>query len=138
MDGEEGMTMGSNAETARAMYESLAAGDVSILFTTFDDKVEWQEPEGLPFENQVGPQAIVENVLGPVLGLIPDFRSDVREFVDGGNVVCVIGTYHGTGATTGVELDADFVHVLRFGADGKITRFSIHTDTHLWRQSLGL
>ena len=130
--------MGANVETARAMYDSFATGDVSNVLAAFDDKIDWQEPDGLPFESQVGPQAVAENVFGAVLGQLRDFRLDVREFVDGGDIVCTIGTYHGTGVTTGVELDADFVHVLRFGADGKITGFRTYTDTHLWRQSLGL
>jgi ketosteroid isomerase-like protein len=130
--------MGANVETARVMYDSFAAGDVASVLAAFDDKIDWQEPDGLPFENQVGPQAVAENVFGSVLGQIRDFRLDVREFVDGDDIVCTIGTYHGTGATTGVELDADFVHVLRFGGDGKINGFRTYTDTHLWRQSLGL
>jgi uncharacterized protein len=104
----------------------------------FDEKIDWQEPDGLPFDNQVGPQAVAENVFGAVLGQIQDFRVDVRELVDGGDIVCAIGTYRGTGATTGMELDADFVHVLRFWSDGKVTGFRTYTDTHLWRQSLGL
>jgi ketosteroid isomerase-like protein len=130
--------MGADAETARAVYDSFATGDVPHVLAAFDEKIDWQEPDGLPFESQVGPQAVAENVFAPLLGQIPDFRLEVREIVDGGDIVCSIGTYHGTGATTGVELDADFVHVLRFGVDGKITGFRTYTDTHLWRQSLGL
>lgn len=59
------------------------------------------------------------------------------EIVDGGNIVCSIGVYSGKGTQTGIELDADFVHVWRFGDDGKITGFRTYTDTHLWRQALG-
>jgi len=130
--------MSVNADTARAVYDAFATGDLPNVLAAFDDKIDWQEPEGLPFENQVGPGAVAENVFGAVLSQIQDFRADVREFVDGGDIVCAIGTYHGTGASTGVELDAEFVHVLRFGPDGKITGFRTYTDTHLWRQSLGL
>lgn len=92
----------------------------------------------MPFENQIGPQAVAENVFGPVLSQVHNFRLDVRELVEDGDIVCAVGTYHGTGATNGVELDADFVHVWRFGTDGKIRGFRTYTDTHLWRQSLGL
>jgi len=129
--------MGANADTVRALYDSFASGDVPSVLATFDDKIDWQEPEGLPFENQIGPQAVAENIFGAALANIRDFRLDVREVVDGGDIVFGIGTYHGTGASTGVELDAEFVHVLRFGRDGKITGFRTYTDTYLWRQSLG-
>lgn len=130
--------MGANADTARAVYDSFATGDIQSVLAAFDERIDWQEPAGLPFENQVGPQAVAENVIGAVVGQIQDFQLEVRELVDGGDIVCAIGTYRGTGASTGVELDADFVHVLRFGSDGKIKGFRTYTDTHLWRQSLGL
>jgi ketosteroid isomerase-like protein len=130
--------MGANADTARAVYDSFATGDVPNVLAAFDDKIDWEEPDGLPFESQVGPQAVAENIFGPVLEQLRDFRVDVREIVDGGDIVCTIGTYHGTGASNGVELDAEFVHVLRFGSDGKITGFRTYTDTYLWRQSLGI
>jgi uncharacterized protein len=130
--------MGANAVTAQAIYDAFGRGDVPNVLAAFDEKIDWQEPDGLPFENQVGPQAVAENVFGAVLSQLKDFRADVREIVDGGDIVCAIGTYHGTGATSGVELDAEFVHVLRFGQDGKVTGFRTYTDTHLWRQALGV
>jgi hypothetical protein len=40
--------------------------------------------------------------------------------------------------STGTELNADFVHVWRFGPDGMITGFRTYTDTHNWRQVLGV
>jgi ketosteroid isomerase-like protein len=61
-----------------------------------------------------------------------------NELVDGGDIVCTIGVYNGRGTNSGVELNADFVHVWRFGPDGKITGFRTYTDTHLWRQALGV
>jgi ketosteroid isomerase-like protein len=130
--------MGAHAETARAVYEAFARGDVAAVLAAFDDQIEWQEPAGLPFESQVGPQAVAEKVFGPVLSQMPDFRIEVRELVEGDDVVCSIGSYHGTGAATGIELEADFVHVLRFSEDGKLRRFRTYTDTHLWRQALGV
>jgi len=130
--------MGANADRAQAMYDAFAAGDVASVLAGFDDEIDWQEPDGLPFEDQVGPQAVAENIFGPLLAQVRDFRADVRELADSGDIVCAIGTYHGVGVSNGVELDAEFVHVLRFGGDGKITGFRTYTDTHLWRQTLGL
>jgi hypothetical protein len=57
--------------------------------------------------------------------------------IDGGDIVAVTGKYGGKGAANGVALDAEFVHVWRFGPDGKITGFRTYTDTYLWRQALG-
>src|SRR5215213_1964687 len=130
--------MSANADTARGVYAAFAIGDLPKVLAAFDEKIDWQEPDGLPFEDQVGPGAVAENVFGAVLSQLQDFRADVRELVDGGDIVCAVGTYHGTGASTGIELDAEFVHVLRFGPDGTIKGFRTYTDTHLWRQALGV
>ena len=80
---------------------------------------------------------MAENIFGPVTDQIDGFTGTPNEFVDGGDVVCVMGVYSGTGVKTGIELNAEFVHVWRFGPDGKITGFRSYTDTHLWRQALG-
>jgi len=130
--------MGSNADTIRKLYEAFGTGDVATVLGAMDDKIDWQEPESLPFENQVGPQAVAENIFGAVMSMLDGFAVVPNEIADGGDVVCGIGVYKGTGKETGVELDADFVHVWHFGSDGKITGFRTYTDTHLWRQALGV
>ena len=130
--------MASNADTVRHVYEAFANGDVATVLAAMDDQIYWEEPASMPFDNQRGPQAVAENILGPVTEQIKGFSGAQHEVVDGGDVVCVMGVYHGTGAKTGIELTADFVHVWRFGSDGKITGLRIYTDTHLWRQALGV
>ena len=130
--------MGKNADTIRTVYDAFGKGDVATVLGAMDDKIDWQEPASLPYENQVGPQAIAENTFGPVLADLEGFAATPREIIDGGDVVCGIGVYTGRGAKTGIDLEADFVHVWRFGADGKITGFRTYTDTHVWREALGL
>lgn len=129
--------MGSNADTLRKLYDAFGVGDVAAVLGAMDDKIDWQEPTSLPFENQVGPQAVAENIFGPVTTLLEGFSVTPDEIIDGGDIVAATGKYGGKGAANGVELDADFVHVWRFGPDGKITGFRTYTDTYLWRQALG-
>lgn len=130
--------MGKNADTVRTIYEAFGKGDVPTVLGAMDDKIDWQEPVSLPYENQVGPQAVAENTFGRVITDFQDFAVTPSEIIDGGDVVCSIGVYTGKGATTGINLDADFVHVWRFGADGKVSGFRTYTDTHLWREALGV
>lgn len=129
--------MGANADALRKLYDAFGTGDVATVLGAMDEKIDWQEPTGLPFENQVGPQAVAENIFGPVTTQIEGFSVTPSEIIDGGDVVAAIGTYRGKGAANGVPLDAEFVHVWRFGTDGKITGFRTYTDTHLWRRALG-
>lgn len=130
--------MGSNTDTVRKLYEAFGKGDVPGVLGAMDDKIDWQEPASLPFENQIGPTAVAENVFGPVVSQIENFSATPRDIVDGGDIVCATGVYRGKGAKTGLDLDADFVHVWRFGQDGKITGFRTYTDTYLWRKALGV
>ena len=129
--------MGANADALRKLYDAFGAGDVATVLGAMDEKIDWQEPTGLPFENQVGPQAVAENIFGPVTTQIEGFSVTTGEIIDGGDIVAAIGKYSGKGAANGVGLDAEFVHVWRFGPDGKITGFRTYTDTYLWRQALG-
>lgn len=128
--------MGSNAEVIKDLYGSFATGDVGAVLGAFDEKIDWQEPESLPFEDQIGPQAVGENIFGLVMQLVPNFSVAPDEIHDAGDVVFAIGTYRGTAAATGKDLEAPFVHVWRL-KDGKIAGFRTHTDTHLWLQALG-
>ena len=129
--------MSANAEELRKLYDAFGAGDVATVLGAMDDKIDWQEPTGFPFESQIGPQAVAENIFGPITTQIEGFSVTPSELIDGGDVVAAIGTYRGMGAANGVPLDAEFVHVWRFGTDGKITGFRTYTDTHLWRHALG-
>ena len=102
------------------------------------DNVEWVYPEGGLYDTQVGPQAVAENVFHHVAKDFNNFTVTVDEYVEGGDVVCTIGRYGGTGVKTGKEFDNDFVHVLRVGgADGKLVRYQEYTDTHVARQVRG-
>src|SRR5688500_18463572 len=130
--------MGSNADTVRGVYAAFGRGDVPAVVGAMDDKIEWQERASLPFEDEIGPQAIAENIFGPVVTQIEGFGLDVREVVEAGDWVFTVGVYRGKGAENGNALDADFVHVWRFGTDGKATYFRTYTDTHLWLEALGV
>lgn len=129
--------MSTNTDTVGRVYAAFAAGDVPGVLGAMDAKIDWQEPASLPFGNQVGPQAVAENIFGPVVTQLEGFTVSADELIDGGDVVAALGRYGGKGASNGVLLDADFVHIWRFGQDGKITGFRTYTDTHLWREALG-
>ena len=129
--------MGTNVDALHRLYDAFGTGDVASVLGAMDEKIHWQEPTGLPFESQRGPQAIAENILGPVSTQLEAFSVTPDEFIDGGDIVAVTGKYGGKGAANGVVLDAEFVHVWRFGPDGKITGFRTYTDTYLWRRALG-
>lgn len=66
--------MGDNVDTVRGIYDAFGKGDVPgdvpAVLAAMDEKIEWQEPASLPFDDQIGPQAIAENIFGPVISRI--------------------------------------------------------------------
>jgi ketosteroid isomerase-like protein len=130
--------MGTNVDAVGRVYEAFARGDIPTVIGAMDDKIDWQEPASVPFENQIGPEAVAENIFMPLAEQVEGFTVTPNEIVDGGDIVCTIGVYAGKGATTAIEFTADFVHVWRFGPTGKITGFRTYTDTHIWREVLGV
>jgi ketosteroid isomerase-like protein len=105
-----------------------------------DPRIDWQEPAGLApvLTSQVGPDAVLQNVFAKLPTVFSTFTLDVTQLLDAGDVVVALGVYRAVGQDTGQPLTADFSHVWRFGDDGKVVGFRTYTDTHLWRESLGL
>lgn len=126
----------SNLQTLKGLYAAFAKGDVPAILGAMHDQIEWQEPESLPYKNQVGPQAVGQNIFGRVLQDVAGFTVTPEEFVDGGDVIVSLGRYRGTGAKTGMALDTPFVHVWRF-KDGKLSYFRTYTDTKQWLDAIG-
>jgi ketosteroid isomerase-like protein len=131
--------MASNLDIVKGVYAAFAKGDIPAFLGALDEKVEWTEPEGLGpvFTSQIGPQAVAENVLGTVMQQVTDFSANPEEFIDGGDVIVALGHYRGKGASTGKQFEARNAHVWRI-KDGKIAGLEVITDTHIWRDALGL
>jgi hypothetical protein len=57
------------------------------------------------------------------------------DFIDGGDIVVVLGKYSGTYKATGKSFQADFAHVWKI-QNGKAMRFVQYTDTLLVHRAL--
>ncbi len=130
--------MGRNLETVCGVYDAIANGDIPTVSAAMDPQIDWREPETLPFDSQVGRDSVLENILAVLPTVFDSFSLEVLELIDAGDVVLSLGVYHAVGKATGETLRADFAHVWRLGADGKIDGFRTYTDTHLWRKVLGV
>lgn len=58
----------------------------------------------------------------------PDWRADVEQILDAGDLVLSLGRYHAHAAGNGAPVDAPFVHLWRV-RNGQIVGFATHTDT---------
>jgi ketosteroid isomerase-like protein len=114
------------------IYRAFAQGDISSVLAAFDPQIEWTEATGGPFAGTyTGPNAVVENVFGPLATEWEDFAVQPDDFVCSGDTGVVIGTYHGRYPTTGRTLTARFAHAWHL-RDGRAVRFEQITDTVRW------
>ena len=116
-------------QVVKGAYEAIARGDVPAFLGSFADDIAWHEAEGMPYGGVYqGPDAIAQNVLGPLVTDIPNFAVTPEEFIASGDTVAVVARYTGTGKETGRELNLNVVHVWDVRG-GKIARFRQFADT---------
>jgi 2-(1,2-epoxy-1,2-dihydrophenyl)acetyl-CoA isomerase len=126
--------------TARALYRALAAGDRDVLNELLSEDFIGHAAEGLPLGmggDHRGREAMQRNLWWKI-GKHFKVEAQPAEFrvLDDGGLL-VAGHYRGVARRSGRPLDAEFTHVLRFDADGRITSLRQLTDTAAWVEALG-
>lgn len=128
--------MSQNVETARALYDAFAQGDVPTVLGAMSPDIHWTEAEGGPYGGiSIGPQAVLENVFMKLGGEWDGFSVVPKEFVSTGDTVVCLGDYSGTYKATGKSFTSPFAHVWHF-RDGKAATFHQHVDTVLHRRPM--
>ena len=118
-----------NVEFVNGVYGAFARGDVPAVLGAFAEDIEWFEAEGMPYGGlHRGPDAVAQNVFGPITEDIDGFALAIEEFLDSGESVAAVVRYTGTGKATGKALDVPAVHVWDV-RDGKLARFRQFIDT---------
>jgi uncharacterized protein len=118
-----------NVEFVKSIYGAFAQGDVPTVLGAFADDIEWFEAEGMPYGGVYsGPEAVAQNVFGPITEDVDGFALVTGEFIASGESVAAVVRYTGTGKATGKTLDVPAVHVWDI-RDGKLARFRQFIDT---------
>ena len=123
--------MADNVKLVEAAYEGFARGDIQPLVDIMDETIEWHEAEHFPYWRGgpfVGPQAVLEDVMGRLPQDFDGFRVDVQRIVGCGDTVLSEVRYRATVKSNGKPLDAQGAHVWDF-RDGKVVRFQQYADT---------
>jgi len=129
----------ANSQRVRAIYESFARGDVPAVLGSLDPGIVWNEAESIAYADRNpyrGPQSVLDGVFMRIGRDWNDFRVNIGQVVDGGDVVVALGRYTATNKTTGKPLDAQFAHVWTF-RDGKIVGFQQYADTAQFARVMG-
>lgn len=118
-----------SGEVVKGVYQAFERGDVPAVLGAMARDIEWYEAEGMPYGGLYrAPDAVAENVFGPLVEDITDFRATPEELFASGDTVVVVARYTGTAKATGKELDLRVVHVWDM-RDGKVARFRHFADT---------
>lgn len=130
----------SKASVAQRLYRALAAGDRDTLGLLLHPDFVGHATEGLPLNmggEHVGPEAMQRNLWWRV-GRHYLAAAHAEEFrVLDDSRLFVAGHYRGEGRASGNKLDAAFIHVIGFSADGRIASLDQLTDTAAWAEALG-
>lgn len=130
----------ARTQAASRLYAALATGDRDTLDLLLHPDFVGHATEGLPLGAggvHIGPAAMRRDLWGTI-GRHYLARAEPESMAgldDGG--LLVRGRYRGHARANGRPLDAEFMHVLRFAADGRIVALDQLTDTAAWRDSLG-
>ena len=118
-----------NVAFVKDVYGAFARGDVPAVLGAFTDDIEWFEAEGMPYGGIYhGPEAVAQNVFGPITEDIDGFALVIEEMIGSGGTVAAVVRYTGTGKASGKALDVPAVHVWDL-RDGKLARFRQFIDT---------
>ena len=118
-----------NVEFVKRVYGAFARGDVPAVLGSFAEDIEWFEAEGLPYGGVYhGPDAVAQNVFGPITSDVDGFALVTGEFIASGATVVAVVRYTGTGKATGKALDVPGVHIWDI-RDGKLARLRQLIDT---------
>lgn len=109
-------------DVVRGVYEAVGRGDLDAVVAALDEDIEWIEPAGATYGGTYrGPDAVVDEVLGSVVGEWEEFTVDPERFVvDDGTVVALV-THRGLHAS-GERFEAPIADVWEV-EDGNVTRF---------------
>lgn len=133
-------TDAESAAVAQAIYDAFAAGDVPTFAGLLHPEIVWNEAENYPYADNnpyLGPDAVLEGVIGRVVTEWEDFTAVPESMIAQGDRVAVMGRYTGTFSATGEPMDAQFVHVWTI-RDGQAVAFQQYTDTWQARQAVGM
>ena len=118
------MTAG-NVDLIRPIYEDWSRGNWRPRFDVYHPNMEWGWSDEFP-----GLAGVYEDHEDPNPRLVTwlsgweHWRAEADEFLEFGDHVVVLATYHGRGRGSGVELSQEGAHVWEL-RDGKVVRLEI-------------
>ena len=114
-----------NVDLIRPIYEDWGRGNWRPRFDVYHPRMEWGWSDEFP-----GLAGVYEDHEDPNPRLLAwlsgweDWRAEAEEYLEFGNHVVVLASYHGRGKGSGIEIHQEGAHVFEL-RDGKVVRLEI-------------
>jgi uncharacterized protein len=126
----------SNTDLIRPIFEEWGRGNWRPRFDVYDQALEWGWSDEFPGLAGVYVDARDPNPrLRSWLSHWEHWRAVAEEFVEIGDYVVVLATYHGKGKGSGVEINQEGAHVFKL-REGKVVRLEIFASRERALQSV--
>ena len=116
----------SNVDLLKQGYKDFAAGNIKGVVSIWHPDIVWEACTGVPYitGNGIfkGAPAIIESVFAHVPTHFDNFKIEIREFIDAGDKVVVVGYYTGIWKATGKAFKANATHTWTF-KNGKVANY---------------
>ena len=127
--------MSSNdVQTLQAAYDAFAKQDIPAVMATFQDDIEWELPDSIPFGGKFTGHDGVGDFFGQLGQYWQELAVEPQEFIDGGERIVALVRVSGT--ASGGSVDSPSVHVWTM-RDGKAAAFREYPDTAAVLKAVG-
>lgn len=118
----------NNLDTAKRFYE-LVNSDPTQLPEVLDADIQWEIVKGFPYGGKYnGLNSVFKDFFGKLMQHFEFWKAEPHDFIDAGDEIIVLGTYHTKAKISGRDVDSDFVHIWSV-SDGKLQRLRQLADT---------
>ena len=125
-----------NVELVTRMYEAYARGDFETSLSCFDREIVMDATHRVDGVVGHGHEELV-TILAEWIGTWDEWREELEEVRDVGDLVLVISTQRGRGKGSGVEWEGRFGMVYEVRG-GKITHWTVFDDPRKALEAVGL
>ncbi|KAB8316208.1 DUF4440 domain-containing protein [Tolypothrix campylonemoides VB511288] len=119
----------NNIEVIQELYRAFREKDYDAFLRISTEDLEWVQNEGFPSgATHKGASEVIERVFKANNNNWEGFAYEIKEILDAGSSVIVIGTYTGRHRLSSKSMRAAAAHVYDL-RNGKVCRFRMFADT---------
>ena len=114
-----------DVDTIKGAYDAFARQDIEGVMAAFDDGIDWDVPDSVPWGGHYRGKDEVGGFFGKLAEYVDELNVEPQEYIDAGDKVIVTGRHHGN--IGGEQFETRFAMVWTM-AGGKAVAFKEFSD----------